>query len=246
MNGPLIHIEGIDGSGKSTVMNACRSWAEERGARFFDAVEFMKREHRLPRLKDLGEATGLLTAEPTFAWIGDAIREEIIAKHDDERANRIYTGAETADAFALDRLVLYRRLVIPFLTENLQHIVFQDRGLCSSLAYQPLQDTSLTTEKLLERPGNAQVLAFPPTLIILIRTEATAAIARLAHRSDKKDNHIFESANFQTRLAERFFSNEILRPFKRAGTIIGEVDGNADKKTVAVAVKRLLNKKIRF
>ncbi len=241
MNGKLVHIEGIDGSGKSTVMDACRSWAEERGARFVDAVEFMKRERRLPRLEDVGDATGLLTAEPTFAWIGSAIREEIIAKHDD---GRVYTGAETADAFALDRLVLFRRLIIPFLTDHPERIVFQDRGLASSLAYQPLQDPSLTTANLLARPGNAQTLAFPPTLLILIRTEAAAALARVAGRTDKRDNDIFDDANFQSRLAIRFLSDDVLGPFKQAGTIIGEIDGNAPQDVVAAAVKRLLTQEL--
>lgn len=242
MNGHLIHIEGIDGSGKSTVINTCRSWAEDRGARFFDAVEFMKREQRLPCLQDLGDATGLLTAEPTFAWIGAAIREELIAKHADDRATRSYTGAETADAFSLDRLILFRRLIIPFLAGHPERIIFQDRGLCSSLAYQPLQDRTLTIEHLLARPGNAQTIAFPPTLLLLIRTEAIAALARVANRTEKRDNDVFDSADFQTQVALRYFADEVLDPFRRAGTIVAEIDGNADKTTVAHAVTRVVQR----
>lgn len=240
MNGHLIHIEGIDGSGKSTVIHACRRFAEDRGVRFFDAVEFMKREGRLPRLEDLGDATGLLTAEPTFAWIGAAIREEIIAKHDGEIAMRSYGGAETADAFALDRLVLFRRLIIPFLKDHPERILFQDRGLCSSLAYQPLQDPTLTIENVIARPGNAQTIAFPPTLLLLIRTDASTAMARLVARQDKRDEHIFEQQTFQTRLAARFLSDEVLGPFRRAGTIIAEVDGNAPQDVVVQNVQHVL------
>ena len=80
-DGLHVMIEGIDGSGKSTVLNACRAWAEERGTVFFDVVAFSEREGRLPSVDEVGDATGLITAEPTFCWTGKAIREEIIAKH---------------------------------------------------------------------------------------------------------------------------------------------------------------------
>lgn len=245
-DGLHIIIEGIDGSGKSTVLNACKSWSEERGIRFFDVVGFSQKEGRLPDIEELGDATGLITAEPGFCWTGKAIREEIIAKHegpDTSDAGR-YSGWETAHAFALDRLVLFRRVIIPFLQGHPGRIVFQDRGLGSTLAYQQLQDTSLSTERLLTLPGNEQTICFNPTMLLLIRTEAAAAMARLAKRTEKQDGDIFEDQDFQNRLVQRFLSDEVLGPFKQAGTVIGEVDGNKDMNEVAQAVKALLSQKL--
>ncbi|MFA6099300.1 MAG: hypothetical protein WC750_00290 [Patescibacteria group bacterium] len=257
-------IEGIDGSGKSTVLNACRAWAEERGVTFFNTIEFSEREGRLPSVEEMGQATGLITAEPTFCWVGKAIREEIIAKHENSDTRHVirdpsepseishvtchesrYTGWETAQAYALDRLVQFRRLIIPFLQGHPERIIFQDRGLGSSLAYQPLQDTTLTTEQIITLPGNAQTLAFAPNLLILIRTEAAAAMARLAGRTEKQDGDIFEEPNFQQKLVQRYLSDDVLGPFKKAGTNIAEVDGNLGIDEVAAAVKELLSQNLR-
>jgi len=245
-DGLHVMIEGIDGSGKSTVLNACRSWAEERGIVFFDVVAFSEREGRLPSVDEVGDATGLITAEPTFCWTGKAIREEIIAKHEVRGTSDVgrYTGWETAQAYALDRLVLFRRLVIPFLQNHPDRIIFQDRGLGSSLAYQPLQDLTLTMERLLELPGNAQTIAFAPTLLLLIRTEAAAAMARLAKRTEKQDDVIFEEPDFQSKLVKRYLSDEVLGPFKRIGTKIAEIDGNLGIDAVAAAVKNLLSQNL--
>lgn len=258
-DGLHVMIEGIDGSGKSTVLNACRAWAEERGIKFFDVVAFSEKEGRLPNPDEVGDATGLITAEPTFCWIGKAIREEIIAKHESRNSQLVtsddpksqdssyklqearYSGWETAQAFALDRLVLFRRLIIPFLQDHPDRMVFQDRGLGSSLAYQPLQDTTLTTERLLGLPGNAQTIAFAPTLLLLMRTEAAAAMARLAKRTEKQDQVIFEEPDFQTKLVQRFLSDDVLGPFRQAGTKIAEVDGNQDMPVVAAVVQSLLS-----
>lgn len=261
-DGPLLVVEGIDGSGKSTILTACKNLAAERNLKVFDVVEFSEREHRLPDLNDIGDASVLMAAEPCFCWTGDAIRQEIIAKRESCNANRMtsdsqtlhdtrytiheprYSGQETADAFALDRLVLFRRVIIPFLQNRPDRIVFKDRGVGSSLAYQPLQDTSLTTEGLLTLPGNAQSIAFWPTLLVLVRTEAAAAMARLEGRTDKQDNVIFEERGFQEKLAIRFLSEDVLGPFRRAGTDIAELDGNLPKEAMAAAAKTLLSQKL--
>lgn len=254
-DGSHVMIEGIDGSGKSTVLKACREWAEDQGTIFFDVVSFMEKEQRLPTPEDLGPANGLLCAEPTFCWIGRAIREEIIAKHlpspqttplIGEAMKARYSGLETAQAFALDRLILFRRLVIPFLQNHPERIIFQDRGLGSSLAYQPLQDTNLSTQRLLEMPGNAQTIAFNPTLLLLIRTEAAAAMARLAQRTDKQDKAIFEEPDFQSKLVQRFLSDDVISPFKEAGTIVCEINGNQTIDQVALSVKNILSQKMNF
>jgi thymidylate kinase len=242
-DGLHIVIEGIDGSGKSTVSKACETWANEKGTKFFNVIEFAEREHRLPNVEDVGDASGLLAAEPTFCWTGRAIRDEIIAKREGEEMPR-YDGWETAHAFATDRLVQFRKLIIPFLQDHPERIVIQDRSLASTLAYQPLQDNRLSTERLLELPGNAQTLAFYPTLLVLIRTEAAAAMARLDARTEKQDGVIFEEADFQKRLVQRFLSDDVLGPFERAGSKIGAVDGNLSIEEVSAAVRELLSREL--
>ncbi len=252
-DGQLIVVEGIDGSGKSTILDAGKKWVQAQGLKIFDVVEFSEREHRLPDLNDIGDAQMLMAAEPCFCWTGDSIRQEIIAKHDESRQWSVvsgqsegprYSGYETAEAFALDRLVLFRRVIIPFLQGHPDRIVFKDRGVGSSLAYQPLQDTSLTTPKLLELSGNAQSIAFAPTLLVLVRTEAAAAMARLEGRTEKQDNVIFEERGFQERLAIRFLSDDVLGPFKQAGTEIAELDGNLPKDAMAQAALAMLSQKL--
>ena len=238
-DGLHIIIEGIDGSGKSTVSQACESWAEARGINFFNIVEFSEQEGRLPELTEIGDVNGLLMAEPTFCWTGRAIRDEIIAKREGEPLR--YDGWETAHAFAVDRLVQFRKLVIPFLQNHPERIIFQDRSLASTLAYQPLQDMSLSTRQLLELPGNRQTIDFFPSMLLLIRTEAAAAMSRLEQRTDKQDGVIFEEKNFQERLVKRFLSDDVLGPFKEAGTVIGEVDGNQTIPQVAASVDQTLS-----
>ncbi len=242
-DGLHIVIEGIDGSGKSTVSSACEAWAKKRGASFFNVIEFSEREHRLPSLAEVGDATGLLTAEPTFCWTGKAIRDEIIAKHEGDTAPR-YDGWETAHAFAADRLVQFRRIIIPFLQNHPERIVIQDRSLASSLAYQPLQDKRLSTERMMELPGNQQTVAFYPTLLLLIRTEAAAAMARLETRTEKQDGVIFEEEDFQKKLVQRFLSDDVLGPFARAGSKIGAVDGNMSIDEVTRAVREVLSREL--
>jgi len=242
-DGVHIVIEGIDGSGKSTVSKACQTWAEEKGAKFFNVIEFSEREQRLPNVDELKDATGLLTAEPTFCWIGRAIRDEIIAKREGEAEPR-YDGWETAHAFAEDRLVQFRKVIIPFLKDHPNRIVIQDRSLASTLAYQPLQDNRLSTKLLLELPGNAQTLAFYPTLLLLIRTEAAAAMARLENRTEKQDGVIFEEMDFQKKLVQRFLSEDVLGPFKNSGSKVGAVDGNKGIEEVSQAVRELLSREL--
>ncbi|MCI0479711.1 hypothetical protein L0Y59_04150, partial [Candidatus Uhrbacteria bacterium] len=74
----FIHIDGIDGAGKSTLLHAATDWAAAHGMRVFDAAAWSKEHGRIPTLEDVGDADMLHTAEPTHAWIGAAIREEII------------------------------------------------------------------------------------------------------------------------------------------------------------------------
>lgn len=239
-SGTFIQIDGIDGSGKSTLLAAARSWAEEQGLKIFDAVEWSKREKTLPSLEDAGDADVLLTAEPTHAAIGWAIRNEII------RNSTPYDAAFAAHAFALDRGVQYRRLVLPFLAAKPGRWVIQDRGLLTSLAYQPLQYETekrgdpVTVEWLLTLPGNKIALERAPDVFVFLDIDPKIALARLAGRADKRDDVRFEQTDFQRVAAERFRNAQVTAPLVDRGTRLFIVDGGKTKDEVAADMRGLL------
>lgn len=239
--GLYIQIDGIDGSGKSTLFRSAREWFGERVLSIFDAVEFSKSERRIPTLSDVGDADILFTSEPTHAWIGKAIREEII------RTGTPYNARFAAEAYALDRAVQINRLVKPFLETKPGRWVVQDRGLISTLAYQPLQselegdEKRIDIEWLLSLQGNQIALDFTPDHFILLDLDADIARSRLDARHDKQDDARFEQIDFQRALSERYRTNEVTQPFHSKGTQIHRIDGWLPKEDVAQQMRGLLD-----
>lgn len=240
--GRLIHIDGIDGSGKSTLLNAATAWANTQGLSTFDVVAWSKREHRLPTLDDVGDADVLFTAEPTHAGIGDVIRNEII------RDGSPYDARFTAQAFALDRGVQYRRLILPFLRSRPGRWVMQDRGLSTSLAYQPLQserdtvdpDARVTMDWLLTLDGNRITHEDPPDVFVFVDIDPNVALARLANRTEKFDNHLYEKEDFQVALAERYRHPDIHAVLTKRGTQFIIIDGGKTREEVAQDMHTIL------
>ena len=104
----FIMFEGIDGSGKRTLANAFANELASRGLGVFNLVHWCTKEKRLPLSEEVAEDI-LMTTEPTWAWIGIAIRQELIRKGQEHDAFSIAHG------YALDRMILYKRLVVPAL-----------------------------------------------------------------------------------------------------------------------------------
>jgi thymidylate kinase len=239
--GHFIQIDGIDGSGKSTLLGAARAWTEARRLKLFDTVEWTAHKKTLPTLEDIGDADVILTAEPTHAGIGWAIREEIIQK------DRAYEAEYAAHAFALDRGVQYRRLILPFLNGREGRWVFQDRGLLSSLAYQPLQyeldkrGAEVTVDWLLTLPGNKIALERVPDAFVFVDIDPKIALNRLAQRTDKLDGHVFEASDFQIALAERYKLPEVTAPLRDRGTRIVTIQGDNTRENVAAEITKILN-----
>src|SRR5437879_6314835 len=123
MAGRFIVIDGIAGSGKSTIADAAAQWAQRQGHRVFRLQEWEKAHGTPPVLADVGEANVVFTYEPTRSWIGAAIRGEL------SRMDEPYDGLEIAHAFALDRQSLYRRLILPALEAG--KTVIQERSVSS-------------------------------------------------------------------------------------------------------------------
>lgn len=209
----FIIVDGIDGSGKGTVVDAMAGALERAGKRVFDLRKYAKRHGTLPAADELRKYDVIVSAEPTHAWIGEAIREEMVR-------SREYPGESFADAFALDREVLYRRLIIPL--RKAKKIILQERGVSGTLAYQPLQGVSVAS--LLRRPGNRLALDHSPDALVLAILKPEVALRRLAGRTGKRDHAIFERRAFLTRLARRYSSPSFRRLFTTRGTRVVSFD----------------------
>ena len=232
----LVVIDAIDGAGKSTVIRAMTDWLKQQHLTIFDLVEYQRNHHALPDLEihDSPLHAGidvLLSAEPTYSWVGAALREEIIKTH----SSYAYHGRVAAEAFALDRQVLFTRVILPFLQAKPNRWVIQDRGVISSLAYQPLQDEHIHLEWLLSLEGNRTELARPPELLLLLRLAPEEAMQRLENRGEKIDGHIYETATFQEKLAFRYRDPAVLAPYRDAGTKIVEIDASQSPEVVGKA-----------
>lgn len=240
--GIYIHIDGIDGSGKSTLFQSARDWFGERVMSIFDVTDFCKREHRMPTLEEIGDADVLFTSEPTHAWIGRAIRDEII------RNGTPYNARFTAEAYALDRALQINRLVKPFFEARSGRWVVQDRSIISTLAYQPLQSqmekdpNPIDIDWLLSLQGNQIALDFTPNHFILLDLDADIARSRLDARDDKQDDARFEKIDFQRALSARYRTAEVTEPFHQRGTMLHRIDGWMPKDEVGVQMRNLLDK----
>lgn len=215
--GQFIIVDGIDGSGKGTIVDAYLAWVQQKGLRVFDVRTFAKSHARLPEPAEWQGSNVLISAEPTHAGIGHVIRDEIVREND-----RHYSGLETAMAFSLDRHILYQKVILPALAAGI--LVVQERGVSSSIAYQPLQGT-VTLAQLLKLEGNQFTLKHRPDLLLIAVCPPTVAIKRLSKRV-KKDQAIFEKLAFLKKLDARYRSAWFGKLFRSRGSVVGFLDTN--------------------
>lgn len=215
--GKLIIIDGLDGSGKGTIVAAFGKWFQRKGKKVLDLREYWKGHHELPEPQDLDKYDVVLSAEPTFSLVGRAIRNEMV-----HRNKRYYSAWTTAQAFALDRQILYQRIIIPALNKGLY--VFQERGVTTSIIFQPVQAESLSLKKMLDLDGNKLALKYTPDLLIILLVKPQIAFQRLKNRKGKKDNAIFEKLNFQKRIIKRFQSDWFRKIFEKKGSKVVYLD----------------------
>jgi dTMP kinase len=208
--GNFIVIDGIDGSGKSTVLEFWISELEQKGKKIFSLKEYWKKHHYHPTMEELAEYDVIVSAEPTYVWTGAAIRYEMI------KNGNSYSPAALAHSYALDRLVLYKRLLVPLREQG--KIILQDRSVSTSLCYQSIQEHGLTMQQIAEIEGNAFTLEHAPDHLILVHLPIEKAMQRLQGRIDKDDNAIFEKEKFLTDAQARFLSEEYQQYFTSRGT----------------------------
>ena len=214
-HGKFIMIDGIAGSGKSTLLRAAKEWAKAQGLRVFDLAEWSKDHKQPPSFAEVADYDIYFTFEPTRTWVGDAIRFEL------SRDDKPYTGEELAHAFALDRSIMYKRLIMPALEKG-KHII-QDRGVSTSIVYQPVQPKSISLHRLLRLPGNAAAMKFAPDFMILIDIDARVAIERIQKRDDDSKG-VFQDPKFLKKLAKRFRSRWFSKLFVKHGSSVQVFD----------------------
>lgn len=228
----FIVVGGIDGCGKGTII---KTWANDlalQGKKIFDLREFTKKNRDFPEYDDIKNFDAILSNEMTYAWIGAALREEIIKDN-----GRDYSALSIAQAFALDREILYKRVIIPAMRDK--KIILQERAFETSIVYQPLQDNSITAEEILEIPGNKFALKHKPDIIVIPRLSVETAIKRLAARSEKQDNAIFEKLDFLKKAADRYYSLWFREFFEKLGVKILYIDTEQDIVGTILDAKKL-------
>ncbi|MCR4313701.1 MAG: hypothetical protein NUV84_00435 [Candidatus Uhrbacteria bacterium] len=211
--GRFIMVDGLTGSGKSTILNAVTQWAIECNHRIFRLQDW--KEPTPPRFENLEDYDIYFTYEPTRSWVGAAIRYEL------SRTDEPYGGEELAHAFALDRELNYRRLILPALGAG--KTVIQDRGVSSSIVYQPVMPGSVPVETILSLPGNKLALAHAPTALVLTKLPAAVAAERIAQRGGESKG-VFADVEFLKKQEERFASSWFHQLFEERGTKVFELD----------------------
>jgi thymidylate kinase len=234
----LIMIDGIDGSGKSSIVNSWKKQLQSSGETIFDVKAYWQQTGGYPESGEFKNYDFIFTAEPTSVGVGRVIRDELI------KNGAGYPARAIAEAYALDRLILYKKIVLPALQAG--KCVIQDRGVSTSLCYQPLADKTLTTKFLSQLPGNALALQNRPDHLVLLLAKPEIALERLARRHEKQDSAIFEQLTFQKKAARQFASPEYQRLFTRLGSRVHELPSNAQIGIIAEAAQKLLQSLLHF
>ncbi len=225
-------IDGIAGSGKSTIVRSADAWAKRCGHRVFDLQVWMKEHKDPPTFSEVAEHDVFFTSEPTRTWVGAAIRFEL------SRTDEPYSGTSLAHAFSLDREIMYKRLIIPALEAG--KTVIQDRGVCTSLVYQPIMPDGMSLRKLMKLPGNALALKYAPDALILTDLDATTAVERLRGRSEESRG-VFADLAFLQKVTRRFRSRWFSLLFQHYGSSVHSFDTDIPLPEMLARSEKLLD-----
>ncbi len=230
--GKFIIIDGIDGCGKSTILDFWVEHLKDQGKKIFVLKEYWKEHQKHPLAEELSEYDVIVSAEPTYVWTGAAIRQELIRNGTD------YTSSSIANAYALDRMVLYKRVLVPLRESG--KIILQDRGVSTSLCYQSVQSGGLSQNEIAAIEGNAYALEHAPDHLVLTHMPIDEALKRVGGRTEKNDDALFERADFLTKAQECFLSEQYQRHFVSRGTQIHLLNSTFSLDIMKVRSQQLL------
>lgn len=208
--GKFIIIDGIDGCGKSTILEFWIESLRAHNKKVFCLKDYWKEHGKHPLPEELTDYDVIVSAEPTYVWAGAGIRQELI------RNGTNYSARTIAEAYALDRLILYTRLLVPLRTQG--KLILQDRSVSTSLCYQSVQDGGLPQNEIAAIYGNAFALEHAPDHLVLTHMPIEKALARVGVRVDKNDDAMFEKKDFLIKAQECFFSEIYQSYFTSRGT----------------------------
>ena len=221
--GKFVVVDGIDGVGKGVFLDTFVEEAEKDGKKVFDVHKYWDINGFHPPVEVIinGNYDIILTSEPTSTVLGKFIRDELIAKND-----RFYSAETVTEAYALDRRILYQKLLLPVLKVGID--VYQSRSFSSSIVYQHQSSIDegkpFSIENIIDIPGNKFCYQHPIThLVILTIADVQKALQRTEER-DKDDNCIFENIKFQLKIKERFEDPDFKNIFAQLGTKITYLD----------------------
>jgi dTMP kinase len=228
----FVIFEGIDGSGKRTLAKVFADILKERGHSVLDLVDLWRRTNHIPLAERIEEDV-IISAEPTFAGVGLAVRNDLIRK------GQGYDALSISHGYALDRMILYKRLILPALAAG--KFVLQERGVPSSLVYQPIQNNPLSLEEVMNIPGNKFTIENAPGHLVIAKVSAKTAMGRLGSRVGKDDNAIFEKESFLAKAEERYGSDWFKKFWEERGTKVRYLDAERPLETVKSDAIRLAN-----
>jgi len=251
----FIVVDGIDGAGKGVAVNTIREFFRERFPHIdniFDLEAYWQRFHMHPQFEDRVSAKKeclfdyvdpdnfrlVISSEPTHTDIGNTIRTEIISNKGK------YTAKFTAEMYAADRHVLYKRALIPAL--NMGKIWVQSRSVSTSIVYQQVQAAelgeALKLDQIISLEGNQTAIQNPPNLLIIPTIKDVEKALERTKRREKDDKTWFESIDFQLKLKPHYESSELKSFFEELGTKVEYVDGGAELKEYTAQIIDVLER----
>lgn len=231
MLGEFVIFDGIAGSGKTTILSALADHFEQEGQNVFRLSDWFEVNDRPPTFPEVSDADILFTFEPTKAWIGAAIRSEM------SRTDVPYSANTLAHAFALDRHVMYKRLIVPALRNG--KTVIQDRGVSTSIVYQPVMDETIDLDAVVNLEGNAFALRWAPDRLVLTDIDPETAFERLRSRNEESRG-VFAKLDALKRWNKRFHSPWLNELFEKHGTTIDHIDTSTSKKDSIEQAKQII------
>ncbi len=226
-----IILEGIDGTGKTTLLHALKERYAHKD--IFDVAEFEQKHARLPQERDeqngilLKDADILFVAEPTHSGMGLVIRNELI-----RATTRSYAQKTLAQAYAIDREIHFKTVLLPALQRG--QTLIQSRSWLSSLVYQRTLDPTLSLVELRALEGNRIAETQKPDLVCYLHVkEVETVVDRMKH----KEQDVFENQDVQTRVANGYASEWFVQYIREQDICWKEIPVDA---TVEQGVKAFL------